>query len=73
MSSNSTQNNLSLQSRCIRFAIRKDEMGLPLREVQKHLSEVTVSPREPRAGIVRGIINVDRFMDQTKATGILSS
>jgi len=40
-------------------------------QIEYHLREVGVRPREPRSGIVGRIVDVLSFVDQAKPSGVL--
>ena len=40
-------------------------------QIKDHLGEVGVGPREPRSGVVGGVMDVLPFMDQAKSCGVL--
>jgi hypothetical protein len=46
-------------------------MRFPRSQIENHLREVGVGPREPRSGIIGRIVGVLSFVDQTKPCGIL--
>jgi len=46
-------------------------MGLPRGQIEYHLREIGVGPREPRSGVVGSIVDVLPFMDQTESGGVL--
>ncbi len=54
----------------VRLAILEDQVRLALREVEEHLSEVAVCPREPWAGVLT-IVDGDGFVDEAQATRVL--
>ena len=46
-------------------------MGFPRGQVEDHLREVGVGPREPRSGVVGRVVDVLPFVDQAKSGGVL--
>ena len=54
----------------VRLAVCKDQVWLALREVEEHLPEVAVRPREPWACVL-AIIDGDGFMDQAETASVL--
>lgn len=54
------------------FIVVEDQMRLAACEVEQHLREVAVRPREPRAGVC-AVVNVDRLVDETEACRVLQS
>ena len=46
-------------------------MRLPRSQIEYHLREVGVGPREPRSGVVGRIVDVLPFMDQAESGGVL--
>ena len=56
----------------VRLIVVEDQMRLAACEVEQHLREVAVRPREPRAG-VRAVVDVDRLVDETETCSVLQS
>ena len=55
----------------VAFVGFQDQMRLPRSQIEHHLREVGVGPREPRSGVVRRIVDVLPFMDQAESGGVL--
>ena len=54
----------------VRLAVGENQMWLALREVEEHLGEVAVCPREPRA-CVGAVVDGDGLVDKTEAASVL--
>ena len=54
----------------VRLAVLENQVRLALREVEEHLGEVAVRPREPRA-CVGAVVDGDGLVDETEAASVL--
>jgi len=55
----------------VAFVVFEDQMWFSRGQIEDHLREVGVSPREPRSSVVRRIVDVLTLVDQAKSGGVL--
>lgn len=55
----------------VRGVVLEDKSGLSLRQIQDHLSEVTVGPSELGPCVVTRVVDVDALVYEAQAKGIV--
>lgn len=56
----------------VAFVRFQDQMRFSRGQIEDHLCEVGVGPREPRSGVVGRIVDVLSLVDQAKSGGVLA-
>ena len=61
----------SLLTRNVGLPISENKLWFAARKVQQHLRKVAIRPGEPRPSVRGGVVDVNRFVDETQTVRVL--